>query len=464
MRPNGGNLKVAAALASAAIGGVLIGLFGPVSLALPAAAALFLMVFNPVWGMYAMVFIAPLERIITVGGMGLVAPRLISLVLLSGTVIDYRRALTAVNASIGVPWIWYSAFLALSLPGIAQSQNISHSLYYLRLHIWLLAIMFLVALAVRSADHLRKAFLAFVVGNVVLDMYILFVLEPHNLLAFKRVGYSVQNPTWVGFTAMVGLVLAVYLLTCWKQPAIRILLYFSIAILGFTVLITQSRSVWAALVLLFLWYLVRVVKFNLVKLAWIAASIAAVAAILGFILDPTGVVNAFKRRLFITQSIEELDVLYRIENVVAAKNIILDKPLTGVGLDMFRWEAYNYGRKLLPPMELPLNAHNTYLEIGADSGIPALVAYIGFLLSGISTTLAAARRNRELSLAAAAINSAIVVLMVVATLHEVSVRPVVHVILGLASATCKLGLAGTAAAGASAAGDATLPAGDASAT
>jgi O-antigen ligase len=63
----------------------------------------------------------------------------------------------------------------------------------------------------------------------------------------------------------------------------------------------------------------------------------------------------------------------------SALDIIRDHPLTGVGLNMFRdgrvralYPAPRYEQSVLP------HAHNEWLQIGSDMGVPGLLVYIGW--------------------------------------------------------------------------------------
>lgn len=65
----------------------------------------------------------------------------------------------------------------------------------------------------------------------------------------------------------------------------------------------------------------------------------------------------------------------------SAASIILDYPVTGVGLSWFRYSpvremypAPGYENRILP------HAHNEWLQIGADMGIPGMVVFTGFYI------------------------------------------------------------------------------------
>lgn len=71
----------------------------------------------------------------------------------------------------------------------------------------------------------------------------------------------------------------------------------------------------------------------------------------------------------------------------AALGMIKDHPLLGVGIGMFKPMAANYTNGALRYV-----AHNTYLEIAAEMGIPALLVYL-MILFGSARTLERVRRQ-----------------------------------------------------------------------
>jgi len=59
----------------------------------------------------------------------------------------------------------------------------------------------------------------------------------------------------------------------------------------------------------------------------------------------------------------------------AGLRMIADRPLVGVGVGRFKMNAPRYGADDDP--ELVHIAHNTYISVGAEMGLPGLVLYLG---------------------------------------------------------------------------------------
>lgn len=104
---------------------------------------------------------------------------------------------------------------------------------------------------------------------------------------------------------------------------------------------------------------------------------------------------------------DEDSVTSRVEVWESALNIIVDYPLTGVGLNQFRarpvrelYPAPSYGTKVLP------HAHNEVLQVGSDMGIPGMIVFIGWHVVIARMLLLAWRRGDAFARAVAASTAA----------------------------------------------------------
>ena len=79
--------------------------------------------------------------------------------------------------------------------------------------------------------------------------------------------------------------------------------------------------------------------------------------------------------LFLLRGTESLSPLtLRLDNWRAAWQIFTDHPISGVGLGTF---GDAYARWLTPGMNETVFAHNSYLQVAAEGGLPAAVAVLG---------------------------------------------------------------------------------------
>jgi O-antigen ligase len=88
----------------------------------------------------------------------------------------------------------------------------------------------------------------------------------------------------------------------------------------------------------------------------------------------------------------ELSTRARVELAKAAIGMMEGHPLFGVGLGQFKAVEFHYNPMLEDLIPFPKIAHDTYLQLGAEGGIPTLVFYLAIL----ALTLATCRASRNL--------------------------------------------------------------------
>jgi O-antigen ligase len=98
----------------------------------------------------------------------------------------------------------------------------------------------------------------------------------------------------------------------------------------------------------------------------------------------------------------------------AGLKIIREHPLAGVGLHNFKPRVADYE---LPGENVVSLAHNTYIEVAAELGVPALVAFVSVLLMSIrslelSRRRALALRSRHLGIVALGLQAGLISFMV----------------------------------------------------
>jgi len=125
----------------------------------------------------------------------------------------------------------------------------------------------------------------------------------------------------------------------------------------------------------------------------------------------------------------------RVLNMRAALALMLENPFSGVGFDMGELAI---GDMLGP--DLQQQAHNVYLQIGSDLGIPGLVIYlllVGQLLKGLRFSvrqLRALRDGRVLCALGQGVEIALLAFLVLALFHPVAYDFYFYYVAGLAVA------------------------------
>jgi O-antigen ligase len=86
------------------------------------------------------------------------------------------------------------------------------------------------------------------------------------------------------------------------------------------------------------------------------------------------------------------------ELLKAGVAMIESSPLTGVGLERFKSVAPLYNRELLDVAGRRYIAHNTYLQIGAETGLPVLILFLALMTTAF-VNCRAGRRSGDAPLA-----------------------------------------------------------------
>lgn len=152
-------------------------------------------------------------------------------------------------------------------------------------------------------------------------------------------------------------------------------------------LLTQSRSGWfasivsMAVVLLFRWR----------RLAWSFSAILAVIVVL-FILSPT-LRQHLDAGLSSVGSVAGID--QRLEIWARALYLVQDFSFTGAGMGLFQQVTARFYPLVISPSDIP-HAHNLFLQIAVDLGIPGLIAWLGILTNVIIACVVSTRSTLPL--------------------------------------------------------------------
>lgn len=95
---------------------------------------------------------------------------------------------------------------------------------------------------------------------------------------------------------------------------------------------------------------------------------------------------------------DESSVGARLEVLVAGLHMIERHPLLGVGLDRFKALSADYN-PALRASEMNFVAHDTYVQVAAEAGLPALAVFIAIMIAGFANCRAAVRGASDPALA-----------------------------------------------------------------
>jgi O-antigen ligase len=136
----------------------------------------------------------------------------------------------------------------------------------------------------------------------------------------------------------------------------------------FAMAITLTRSAWVGLV----------VAVVLILFLYRPVTLLAVPLVLGVFLlfSP----HYMKKRAYDIFSLKDLSNIYRIEYLKAGLQIIGEYPLLGTGPNMVDDVFQNPKYELTNQARENVHLHNNFIQIAAERGLPALFAWLGFIV------------------------------------------------------------------------------------
>lgn len=215
----------------------------------------------------------------------------------------------------------------------------------------------------------------------ILDLYQKEEFQPVN-----DVGRIAINPNILGAALALILTLSIALVLRrdwiqgrwiqkrWIQGWLAILLIMSIVVMGNSLIISQNRSGWLALLI------AGIILSLLLGKRWFALLLISTMIIGGATLWSTdiGTRLPFDRIADSTQeSFTQRQEIWRFSLEMVASN-----PLTGIGLGVYEQtfamhfpSSPKFGGRLAPP-----HAHNLWLQVALDLGLPGFIAWAGLWL------------------------------------------------------------------------------------
>jgi probable O-glycosylation ligase (exosortase A-associated) len=153
----------------------------------------------------------------------------------------------------------------------------------------------------------------------------------------------------------------------WVRPATRIAVVLTVV----TIVMTESRGGFLALCAASMWIAWRSGRLLRAVLALVACGVLFLA------FAPANIIE----RLSTIGDTQESSAAARLSAWSTALRMIGDNPLLGVGLRNFQSRYLEYS--VLPPTadQTTYVAHNSYLQVWAESGTPAFAAYLLMLAS-----------------------------------------------------------------------------------
>jgi len=186
------------------------------------------------------------------------------------------------------------------------------------------------------------------------------------------------HPNYVGGTLILFIPVGLSLLLFGSERTNKPWLALATASMMFTLLLTQSRSAFLGVVIALL-----ILGIWRNRWFWLAIPLlAVVGVVIVRIYGVEGLVGPLS-----IAGVTETGIQGRVELWQRAIYVMQDFPYTGISLNTFDLVVdVLYPLFLIGPNVQVFHAHNLYLQIGVELGIPGLVAFLGLLTAFSLTT------------------------------------------------------------------------------
>jgi putative inorganic carbon (HCO3(-)) transporter len=219
-------------------------------------------------------------------------------------------------------------------------------------------------------------------------------------------GFSIHPNQLAGtITLLLPLLISLLVDAPYKQSANRRLirggLLLTAVALGLALLLTQSRGGWFGAagglgVLLLLWSLLLAPSpaRRWLRIGLGLAGIGAVIFLL--VVGPQALTELWLAPPQETAVGSLVTLTFRRELWPWAATAIADFPFTGTGLGSFRNVAVRLYPAPIPPDFDLGHAHNVFLQVALDIGLPGLTAYLALIMASFAVGWQVAKRDRQL--------------------------------------------------------------------
>jgi hypothetical protein len=241
-----------------------------------------------------------------------------------------------------------------------------------------LAITFLMILTVRDLSDVRRLCWAFALGGIVLAYLSIFVVG-----ISKETGGVSYDANDVGVFMVMMLPFAMMLLQSATSRLERLVAITGIILLAVTVVKTQSRGAFIGILVLGVALLLMPGTTISRRMFYLLA-----AGVTMSIAAPDGYWKSMQSILSDPKSDYNWDAVNGRRNVAKrGLGYMYDYPVFGVGIDNFRvaeGTISEKARNLMPGHGIRwVSPHNSFVQSGAEAGVPGLLLWVGLLVSNI---------------------------------------------------------------------------------
>ena len=263
---------------------------------------------------------------------------------------------------------------SLSFPSIDASTLLSFAI-----------LMFATSMLISTQHRLQMTIRVIVLVETFASLWL---YKQYYILHWPRPMGPSSDPNYEALSLVMTVPLAIWLARyevrdLWKWTG-----WICAPILAFAVFVSQSRGGLLALLVM-----AALTWMNSQHKARLAAGLLA-AAVLLFALSPSAMIDRIEQIQISGQGRTgaELSTRSRVELAKAGIYMMEAHPVFGIGLDQFRSVEFHYNPMLADLEPQAHIAHNTYIQLGAEGGIPTLALYLAIL----AVTLATCRASQKI--------------------------------------------------------------------
>lgn len=338
--------------------------------------------FRPYVGVHVIVALIFIEGATTLPEWSTVM-QVFGLLLLTGWMAQ-ALAQRRLRVPIGPQVLLVLAYLVWGSICVLKAYDVREALSRMGTYGMLSVTALMVVSVVNTPERLRRLFTALALwvglsGIIALVMY----YAGATLVASGFVG----NRNILALYCNIGLAGAFLLQTLTRAPMTKILLFASLPITLLTLGLTLSRT---GLVIMLV--ALTVVGYRLLRQRGVMLLLGGALAIvvLGVVLPA----SFWSRAGTILPSIERQQDTFgmRVRLWEAGVRMVEDRPIFGVGPGNFRLVLARYARGGLAGTQL--NAHNAYVVVAAETGLPGLALFLSIMIAGGLAARGVARAAR----------------------------------------------------------------------
>lgn len=242
-----------------------------------------------------------------------------------------------------------------------------------------------------TEERMRKAVRVMILASAFASLWI---YRQHFFQHMSPANGIEGDTNYESLTLVTGIPLAVWMVRYETGPWWKRIGAICAGLMTGGVLLTESRAgVIAAVVMGFAAVVVS-------RRKMLTLSLVALAILAGIVMSPSGLAYRFRNIKFegVATTGAQQSTRIHVELVKAGLAMIETYPLTGVGLEQFKDYAPAYNPDLLQVAGRSYIAHDTYIEIAAETGVPVLMLFLA-LMAIAFLNCRAARRGTDAPLA-----------------------------------------------------------------